>query len=785
MNHDHLHAVASGIVRALIWLIGLATASVAALVLGFRIWGIPETWQTRLVEELARRGMHIDYEKLYIDPAGRIIIRDAVWRSALSDAETTCRAKRIRCGIAWWSWWRRQPFLETVDLLGATIETRLDESTRATIRDVRLAASLAPEEFILESLSGRILNLTIEGSGRIPWASFHNRQPLEKKKPIDLSGLAPLWRRAEQISSEIESARTINVLLNFRGAEALDQFIAEVSLDAPAARWRGITIQEIRGTASFQANVVRLPKLEIRVAPDTVLTLSCRADLDEKRASAVADLSGNPSWVLPLLPETARKSAESLKFGKRPSTRAEFHANWNGPLVVRSLVDADWRNFEFAGRKIDHVQIPAAFESGKIFVPEATLKSGEETILARFLREGSNGTTRAEVSGKLHPALLQPLIPTGAQPFMSSCEFSEGVSLDVKASSQPADPKRLRLSGEFDARNTRYKGVPLSRVAASVDLDGRKLALRNVILAKPEGQGTCPAMSFDLETRLLEIQEAKGGLHVQETAHLFGGNFEKYCKPYRFATPPQFELDGLIDLGGGALSQFDLSVRGNGLEYPFLGVIVPAPSVRAKLNFRGMRMKMESLDAVVYEGGMAMSGDFDFTAKDARFDLRFDIRSMSFERLMRSYFKVEDVSGSLTAKLAVRGVLDRLGTLDGTGRADVRQGNILKIPIFGGLSALMSVFIPNLGYARAENAACDFVIENGVVRWKDLALKSTTFAMICSGSYNMVQDDLDADARVNMRGPVGFMLFPVSKLFEYHGTGPLKNVTWGAKILGK
>jgi len=784
VNHDPLHAVASGLVRALVWIVAAVMTSVAVIILAFRIWGIPDNWQTRIREELGRRGMHVHYEKLYIDPAGRVIIRDAVWRSTLSDTETLFRAKRVRCGIAWWSWWRRQPFLEAVDLIDASIETRLDETTRATVHDVRLSASLAPEEFILESLSGRILNVRIEGSGRIPWASFRKRQSPGQQKPIDLSGLAPVWRRAIEISSEIESAKTIDLALNFKGAEVFDQYIAEISLDAPAARWRGIRIQEIRGTATFQANIVRIPKLEIRVEPDTVLTLSCRADLGEKRASAVAELSGNPNWLLPLLPESTRKTAESLKFGRRPSTRAEIQASWDGPLALRSLIDADWHDFQFAGRKIDRVQIPAAFESGKIFIPEASLKSGDEAIVARFLRDAA-GATKAAVTGKLNPALVQPLVPAGAQPFLNSCEFTEGVSLNLQTSSAPSDPKSLKVTGDIEAREAKYKGVPLKRVAANVDLDGRKLMLRNIVLAKEEGEGTCPAMSFDLDTKLLEIENARGSLHVQETAHLFGGNFEKYCRPYNFATPPEFELDGLIDLGGGALSRFDLSVRGSGLEYPFLGVIVPAPSVRARVVFNGMRMKMESLDASVYNGGLGMAGDFDFTARDARFDLRFDLRSVAFERLMRSFFKVDDVSGVLSGKLAVRGVIDRLATLDGTGRAEIRQGNILKIPIFGGLSALMNVIIPNLGYARAENAATDFVIENGVVRWKDLALKSTTFAMICSGDYNMDRDRLDVDARVNMRGPVGFMLFPVSKLFEYHGTGPLKNVTWGAKILGK
>ncbi len=780
-----MHALASGLVRVLVVSAALIFAAGATAILAFRIWGIPETWQARLRDELGRRGMHVSYSKLYVDPAGRLIIRGAVWRSALSDANTTCRAERIRCGIAWWSWWRRQPFLHAIEFYGGTVETSLDDSTRATLHDLRASVALGPEELIIESVSGRILNVTIEGAGRIPWAAFRARPPSGGSRPLDLSGLAPAWRRAEAIASEIQSSNPIRLAATFKGSEAIDQFLAEVSIDASPLKWRGIAVREVHGTATFQANLVRIPKLQIRVAPDAGLALSCRADLNEKLATAVVELSGDPAWALPLLPASTRATVSSLRFSERPSTRCELHASWDGPPSVRALVDADWRNLQFAGRTITRLQIPAAFGTGKLFIPEATLATDRESIVARFLRDTAAESTRGALRGTLDPALVQPFLPPAAQPFFNSCEFSEGVALDISAASPPGDPKALKLGGSVEVKNARYKGVPLRRVAASVDLDGRKLSLRDIVLAKPEGEGTCASMTYDLDTRLLDVGNASGSLHVQETAHLFGGNFEKYCKPYRFATPPRFELDGLIDLGGGALSRFDLSVRGTGLDYPFLGVDVPARTVRADVRFEGMRMKMQSLDADVYGGGLGMSGDFDFTGRDARFDLDFDIRSVAFDRVMRAFFKVEDVSGALSGKLAVRGVIDRLETLDGSGRADIRQGNILQIPIFGGLSALMSVFIPNLGYARAENAGCDFVVENGVVRWKDLALKSATFAMICSGDYNMVRDRLDADARVNMRGPVGLMLFPVSKLFEYHGTGPLKDVTWGPKLLGK
>lgn len=786
MNHDRLHSLASAFVRLLIGTAIGALAIAAAAILAFRVWGIPDPWQKRLLEELDRRGVHIDYGKLYFDTGGRLIIRDAVWKSALSNADTTVRAARIRCGIAWWSWWRRQPFLHSIDLQGGRVETRLDDSTAATLRDLRCSASLGVDEFILESMSARILNVSIEGSGRIPWDAFRRtRAPGIPSKPLDLSGLAPAWRRAEEISAEIRSPRPPKLTATFKGSDDIGQFFAEVRILFPPLTYRGISVREARGSATFQSDVARIPRLEIHLDPGASITLACRADLQQKQGSAVIEVSGDPSWALPLLPESAKKTVSSLRFDAPPSTRCEVRASWDGTPSATALLDADWRNLEFAGRRIHRIQIPAAFQGGKIFVPEATLITGDESVVVRFLRDAPSGEARGSVTGTLDPAIIGPLLPPAAQPFFSSCQFSEGVTMDIRATLPTGDPKGLRLDGSIDIKNAHYKGVPLRRVAANVEMEGRKLGLRDIVLAKPEGEGTCAAMDYDLDTRLLDIRDAGGALHVQETAHLFGGNFEKYCKPYRFASPPRFDLDGLIDLGGGALSRFDLSVRGSDLLYPFLGVDVPARSVRAKVRFDGMRMRMASLDADVFGGGLGMSGGFDFTGREARFDLDFDVRAVAFDRVMRTFFQVEDVSGSLSGKVSLRGTVDRLGTLNGSGRADIRNGNILKIPVFGGLSALMSVFIPNLGYAKAENAGCDFVVEDGVVKWKDLALRSTTFAMICNGDYSIVRDNLDADARVNMRGPVGLMLFPVSKLFEYHGTGPLKNVSWGPKLLGK
>ena len=44
-------------------------------------------------------------------------------------------------------------------------------------------------------------------------------------------------------------------------------------------------------------------------------------------------------------------------------------------------------------------------------------------------------------------------------------------------------------------------------------------------------------------------------------------------------------------------------------------------------------------------------------------------------------------------------------------------------------------------------------------------------------------DKLDLNMRVNANLPFGFIMYPISKIFEYHGTGPMKNPKWVPKNL--
>ncbi len=60
-------------------------------------------------------------------------------------------------------------------------------------------------------------------------------------------------------------------------------------------------------------------------------------------------------------------------------------------------------------------------------------------------------------------------------------------------------------------------------------------------------------------------------------------------------------------------------------------------------------------------------------------------------------------------------------------------------------------------------------------------ISSETAALIGNGNYNFITDNLDLDIRVNGNFVFGVLLYPISKIFEYHGSGKMKSPKWVPK----
>ena len=91
---------------------------------------------------------------------------------------------------------------------------------------------------------------------------------------------------------------------------------------------------------------------------------------------------------------------------------------------------------------------------------------------------------------------------------------------------------------------------------------------------------------------------------------------------------------------------------------------------------------------------------------------------------------------------------------------------------------------PIAGYNIAKKADCTFDVRDGFVRTKDLEALTTSFRIVSKGEIDFIKDDIDFDAEVTVRGLIGIVFLPISKVLTYRGTGTVSETKWSPKILG-
>lgn len=156
------------------------------------------------------------------------------------------------------------------------------------------------------------------------------------------------------------------------------------------------------------------------------------------------------------------------------------------------------------------------------------------------------------------------------------------------------------------------------------------------------------------------------------------------------------------------------------------------------------------------------------------------VSAIDFPRLTDLYYNYQTAHGQLSGTYDFTGLGSDGRTMRGRGKVEVTNGNVFAIPIFGPLSGILNHILPGSGYSIAHKASASFSISEGIIHTDDFDAAGTFFSMLGHGDIHFVDDKLDFNLRLNMKGP-GLLLAPVYKLFEYTGEGSLKKPDWHPK----
>ena len=129
--------------------------------------------------------------------------------------------------------------------------------------------------------------------------------------------------------------------------------------------------------------------------------------------------------------------------------------------------------------------------------------------------------------------------------------------------------------------------------------------------------------------------------------------------------------------------------------------------------------------------------------------------------------------------------LERLG---GNGYIKISNGHLAQLNLFMGLTRLLAEEVPGVDQVvNQSEASATFLIENGVLRSRDVLIEGALFSISAIGEYDIVRDNLDFVVRVQIMRKDSILgkyllrpiLWPFTKLLlEFRLSGSAENPEW-------
>jgi len=350
----------------------------------------------------------------------------------------------------------------------------------------------------------------------------------------------------------------------------------------------------------------------------------------------------------------------------------------------------------------------------------------------------------------------------------------------------------LYVTGDFRMRDCTYRDVELLRADGSVEVtlrDGtREANVEDLLIVRREGMARVGFLvTPDDKTVRFEAESSLRPLAMGQMVGILTNLLTRYVT---FDGASTVTASGVVDYGG----QHALTDLKGAVQADHVGVErFECDSGSCDVRMVGNSLVLTNIEASVY-GGTA-SGTIGLTApprgiREVDFETDVKLRGADFERLMEEISTggtKRKYTGQLSGDLVLKGRTgpDVRESLQGAGNIEIRDGRVFLLPVFGGLSRLMTRVIPGLDFVlRQSDAGMSFRVGNGQIQTDKITVEGDILSLKGDGAYTL-GGDLDFDIQVKLMKEhslvsklVRVLTYPISKLFEFRLRGPLDDPKW-------
>jgi len=523
-------------------------------------------------------------------------------------------------------------------------------------------------------------------------------------------------------------------------------------------------------------------------------------DVDTRKLSFTNNASFEFHALGGLLPEEIRKQLADCSWLRPPALAiggsltlpawTNRAPDWFGEVQPTLQVSGSLAvtNGGFMGVGFDEARLRFYYGKRLLEVSDLQVVQDQTRLNVDGLLNDQTAEFDCHVRGQFDVNQLRPYMPADdPEHGFQRLTFAQPLHLDVAAQGQIGNWDALAANGHIALTNASWRDLRVGDLTTSLNYSNRVLEFSNPILHIGPQMMVADKITLDFDRQQIRFTNGWSTADPQSVAFAIGPKTAELMESYHFITPPGVRVNGTVPLRNihKVTDAMDADLRFDIVQgAPFQWARLRTSKIEGTIHWLGAQLFLTNLTASAYGGNEQGGAAFDFSipGDGANYTFFANVTNVDLHLLTADLADspTNHLEGTLTGFVNVTHAnSEDWRTWQGFGQAQLRDGLIWDVPVFGILSPILNGVSPGLGSSRATGATARYTITNGVIYTDSLEIRSTMMRLQYVGTVDLMQN---VNARVTAQplrdtwvvgDLVSTVLWPVSKLFEYKVTGTL------------
>jgi hypothetical protein len=767
---------------AVLILILLAIAALAYT----RLFGLPNVFNKRLVDEISKKGVSVQFGKIYFDPFQGFVATDAVLFNPNYPELKLVSISEIGLKLNYHRLFHKQQALDELRIEDATLTLPLDlkQPQQSMVTGKGVSASLRVAEggiISVDNFSGIFNGVRVGLSGTV-----HAEGKMQEGLPHQTAHLNLLARLFQEFE-RLHFTETPELFVQFHvDLPKPELTTARGLLKAGSLTRDKLAIDSVQARVVLENQVMHLQQLDVALYGGKV---SVTGDYDGSMETAAVDIRSttSPKKLANALGPRLAHFFRDYEFTANPivTARVEGQPRELNLLVMDGTMEV--RKFTLRGIPVQTFRSKFTLRDGIFKMPSFEAARPEGTFLGTYTCRLKSEDFTLDAVSNLHPAPCRNIFPYHKAEFLSRFQFESPPQITFLWSGNWHDTEASIIKGHVRGGAFAIDGVPMKGLDADAELKGHELSVTNLVLTRAEGELT-GHLAYDGLAQTLEGSIASTA-NPYDLARALGTNAPAAIAPYQFIQPPRLILSGFISFQDESQTHVFGHIEGKHLYYWRMH----ADSVSTEIAIRQGYVGLTNFVANIYSGQLAGTGEFIASPEGTRYKVNGRIEKMDLQQFTESITRTKPKSRGLVSGWAyLNGVAGDMRSLEGDGAISIEKAVLWEHPVFGELlSTILNVMLPGrVATSTATDARGEFTIEKGVADFSSLTVDAGLTSIAAKGRYKIWASGLDFEVEGKPWNDSVLKVFqlpllPFTKLFTMHLGGTWEKPEWRTVYLPK